>query len=187
MFQIDCKHEIDTNLASKCSSDMKFEFNEKKPNEFKGKVILLSGEETRRMDKSVYLTIENDLNCYEIRYPFICGPFKKAIKIGSMLAVGYQSFFYLFNIDLSKNLLNFEIGGYFGDIYVDQNLLYVAGAMGLYCFSLDGILVWENTNLGVDGILIDHFTPDKIYGSAEHDPPEGWKDFIVDKGTGRSI
>ena len=40
-------------------------------------------------------------------------------------------------------------------------------------------MIWQNNTIGVDGVKIDGFTKEEIYGSGEFDPPKDWKDFVI--------
>lgn len=48
-------------------------------------------------------------------------------------------------------------------------------------------MIWKNNTLGVDGVKIDGFTNDQIYGSGEFDPPSNWKDFVIRKRDGVNV
>jgi hypothetical protein len=79
------------------------------------------------------------------------------------------------------------LDGYFGHLYVNENLLYVTSSRSIYCIDDKGNLIWRNGSLGTDGILIERFSENKIYGSGEYDPPGGWRDFVIDITTGKLI
>jgi hypothetical protein len=63
----------------------------------------------------------------------------------------------------------------------------VTDAAKLYCINDKGKIIWKNDHLGIDGVIIDSFSKDKIYGSGEWDPPGGWKDFVIDLKTGQTL
>lgn len=77
--------------------------------------------------------------------------------------------------------------GYFGHLYVENNLCYVADVSGLYAIELKGDILWENGDPGMDGVIINSFDEDNIYGAGEWDPPGGWRTFTLDKKTGRRV
>lgn len=165
---------------------MKFTFTDEAPR-FYITPALISGIESAELDLRKYLVLEDhdgDERVFEIRYEYHCSPFKDAIVIDEILAVGYEVGFYLFNIATNQNLLALKVDGYFGYLYFDDNLFYVADMSGLYCINKTGLVLWHNTSLAVDGVIINTFTDENIYGSAEMDPPGGWKDFILDRKTG---
>jgi hypothetical protein len=79
------------------------------------------------------------------------------------------------------------MSGYFGHLYVYQNHLYVCDADSLFCIGWNGSIVWKATGLGIDGVVVEDFSEDRISGIGEWDPPGGWKHFELDPGTGRRI
>jgi len=46
---------------------------------------------------------------------------------------------------------------------------------------------WHNDQLGIDGVIIDRFGDATLFGQGEWDPPGGWRDFVLDKQTGKQI
>jgi len=50
---------------------------------------------------------------------------------------------------------------------------------------MQGEIIWVNNSLGIDGVIIEKFDTDKIYGSGEWNPPGGWRDFVLDINTGK--
>lgn len=164
-------------------------FTDKLPDNLYSESILISGAESLHFDKQEYLIIiqNNDERCYEIRYEYHCSPFKQAMIIDSVLAVGYEENFYLFDLVTNRNLLNLKMEWYFGHLYFDNDLFYVADACGLYCINKNACILWQNSKLAIDGVVINDFSENVISGSGEWDPPGGWKDFIVDKQTGITI
>jgi hypothetical protein len=77
------------------------------------------------------------------------------------------------------------MSGYYGHLYVDDEYFYVADAESLFCIDKAGSVIWHSKNLGIDGVIVEKFTASQIYGSGEWDPPGGWKDFVLDKKTGK--
>ena len=63
----------------------------------------------------------------------------------------------------------------------------MADAGGLFCINKAGTTLWRNKNLAMDGVIIHDFYENKILGSGEWDPTGGWRDFTLDKQTGRLI
>ncbi len=85
------------------------------------------------------------------------------------------------------NILRLEMEGYFGYIYEDGDVMYVADAGSLHCINHKGDVLWQNANLGIDGVVIHEIDQDKIFGDGEWDPPGGWISFVLDKQTGKEI
>ncbi len=149
--------------------------------------VVISGPESYNLPRRSYVLVEeNDGTCrtFEIRYDINCSPFKQAAVTGHMLAVGFEDYFYLFDTQAGKTVAEVYMDGYFGHFYEDGNLFYVADAGSLYCINYNGNIVWRNTNLGIDGVIVENIEEDKIYGSGELDPPGGWRGFVLYKHTG---
>ena len=168
---------------------MKFTFLPDTP-ETTLKPILISGEASLNMWNAAYIKCEEDDEIkavFEIRYDYHCGPFKQVMIENNILAVGYEQFFYLFNLTENKSLVVLGMHGYFGNLYHNGNFFYVADAGGLHCINNTGTIIWHNKSLGIDGVIINDFADTVITGQGEWDPPGGWRDFILDKQTGMLI
>src|ERR1700754_1293475 len=85
---------------------------------------------------------------YEIRYTVHTGPFKEASLLGSLLGIGYEEYFYLFDVSAGENRLILLLEGYFGHLYTADHHFYVADAFGLYCIGPTGTVCWHNDQLG---------------------------------------
>ena len=149
--------------------------------------VIISGPDSLNLNGREYLIVSQDdseKNFYEIRYDVHCSPFKQAIIADNVLAVGYEEYFYLFDLSANTNILRLKMEGYFGHLYTDNGFFYLADAQGLYKIDKKANLNWHNNNLAIDGVIVTEFTPEKIKGSGEWDPPGGWRDFILNKETG---
>jgi hypothetical protein len=51
----------------------------------------------------------------------------------------------------------------------------------------NGKIIWVNTSLGIDGIIIERFSDDKIFGSGEWNPPGGWVHFVLELSAGKNV
>lgn len=163
------------------------EFTDTIPNDISMEPVLISGSASIYYAGKEYLILsDHDIvtGVYEIKYQVHCSPFKQALLIDNLLAVGHEEHFYLFSINTNQNLLRLKLDGYFGHLYFDKDLFYVADATGLHCIDKNGNVCWANAELGIDGVIINEFTDNKISGSGEFDPPGGWKDFLIDRTTG---
>jgi hypothetical protein len=166
---------------------MNYTFSDNIPGNLNLQPVIISGSESLLYRGQEYLLFEqkNEIKAiYEIRYQSTCSPFKQAISIDNILAVGNHIYFYLFNAILNENILQLEVEGYFGGLYLHNEHFYIADAHGIYCIDKLGKLLWQNNNLAIDGVIINNFTDNNIFGSGEWDPPGGWLDFILDKHTG---
>ena len=168
---------------------MTFKFSPQPPRDFSGQPVLISGQDSTDFKRQEFLTIENkgQENVFEIRYEVHCSPFKEASLLDNILGVGHEEHFYLFDLKTNSNLITLKLEGYFGHMYVDNELFYVAGASGLYCMDKNGRILWKNINLGVDGVIVETFGDEVILGTGEWDPPNGWRDFKLKKSTGELI
>ena len=169
---------------------MNIEFTDSIPEEFKKQALLISGEESTKWSNVEYLVLKDDDTikmAFQIRFDAHCSPFKDVILHNSLLAVGHQGHFYLYDLLENASVSVLQVDGYFGHLYINENLFYVTGSGSIYCIDEKGNLIWKNSSLGVDGILIEVFNENRIYGSGECDPPGGWQDFVLDKATGELI
>jgi hypothetical protein len=149
--------------------------------------ILISGSNSFGYSNQIFLLLSQDNKIrylYEIKYEVCNSPFKEALIIDNLLAVGLEKHFYLFNIISNENILSLEMNGYFGHLYYDNDFFYIADATGLHCINKIGVILWSNNELAIDGVSVHEFKDNKILGSGEFDPPGGWIDFTIDKVTG---
>ena len=169
---------------------MTFVFTSILPDSVDLQPTLISGSDSIHFSGKEYLIVnQNDDTKYlfEIRYEYHCGPFKQAMIVSNILAIGFEQYLYLFDLVTKTNILKLKMEGYFGHLYFNEDLFYVADSAGINCISKNASIRWQNKNLGIDGVIINDFTNDKIAGSGEWDPPGGWRTFILDNRTGSLI
>jgi len=169
---------------------MNIEFTNSVPEELRNQILLVSGKESVKWSNVEYLLLEdNDTikKAFQIRFEAHCSPFKDVIIRNNLLAIGHQGHFYLYDLLEDTSLLLLQVDGYFGHLYVNENWFYVTSSGSIYCIDEKGNLIWQNPSLGTDGILIERFGENKIYGSRECDPPGDWQDFVLDITTGKLI
>lgn len=169
---------------------MILEFTDSMPGAYRSEPVLISGPESKGYSNLIFLTLTEGhaiTRVFEIKFDVHCSPFREALLIDSILAVGHEQYFYLFDITTHQNILRWAVSGYFGHLYYDHALFYVADANGLHCIDTNGEIRWCNRQLANDGVIVNEFTDQKISGSGDFDPPGGWKDFILDKATGIKI
>jgi len=167
-----------------------FEFAYHIPSDYRQATVVISGLASSRFNGWGYLIHkeqEEIITIYEMRFEYRCGPFKQVDIFDDILAVGCEEYFYVYDLKQRINLLSLKMEGYYGSTYIDEGLLYVADAYGLFCLNIKGNMMWENKTLGIDGVIIHTFDGDKIYGSGEWDPPGAWITFVLNKKTGNSI
>ncbi|UPT66264.1 MAG: hypothetical protein M0D57_17570 [Sphingobacteriales bacterium JAD_PAG50586_3] len=126
-------------------------------------------------------------HAFEIRFEYHCSPFKEAAIIDNVIGVGHEARFYMLNLADNKLLCKLEVDGYFGHIYTNNGLFYVADASYLHCINTKGEAVWKSNPLGIDGVIVEDFDETFISGAGEWDPPDGWRDFKLDLVTGKII
>lgn len=166
---------------------MTIEFIDTVPEDTTLEPILISGPMSTGYSKQIFLRLsgENVIEkLYEIKYDVNCSPFKEALLIDNLLAVGHEEHLYLFNSITNENILRLEMNGYFGHLYHDKEAFYTADANGLHCINKNGEILWSNNELGIDGVIVNEFADNKILGCGEFDPPGGWVDFSIDRATG---
>ena len=165
---------------------MTFQFLPQLPRHFTGHPSLISGQKSADFGGQEFLIMEHDghEDGFEIRFDTHYSPFKQACLMDNILGVGHEGYFYLFDLKANSNLLTLKLDGYFGHVYLDDSSFYIADASGLYCVDKSGKTIWENGNLGIDGVVIDKFADEVIFGSGEWDPPGGWREFKLSKLTG---
>jgi hypothetical protein len=112
---------------------------------------------------------------------------KKAIKFGRFVAIGLVGFFYLYDLSIKRITLFIDFNGYFEDFKTTKDYLLVVYHSGIYRLTKYGLIKWHNSEVGLDGIIINHIKEGKLFGSEQVDPPDGWRDFIVELETGLVI
>jgi outer membrane protein assembly factor BamB len=168
---------------------MPFTFSSTLPKNYREIAKVISGEQSTRYAGSEYLLVEDDKKSevFQIKYEYYCGPFKEAAKSGNLLIVGHSGHFYLYDLTSHQNILALQMDGYFGHFYLKGEHIYVADSGTLFCIDRKGTTIWRNTNLGVDGVIIEKFTENLVFGSGEWDPPGGWVDFVLELKTGQKV
>jgi outer membrane protein assembly factor BamB len=169
---------------------MSLEFTDNLPDNITLSPVLISGRLSAACSNQGFLTLREGATIkalYEIKYEAQGSPFREALLIDHLLAVGHEAHFYLFNLMTNETILRLDLNAYFGHLYHDHGVFYVADAHGLYCIDKNGEIFWSNEELGIDGVVVHEFTEDKILGSGEFDPPGGWIAFSIDKATGYKV
>jgi hypothetical protein len=147
--------------------------------------VLLAGG--RHHPVRVYLVGAPGQPVFELRSPHHCSPFREAAVAGNLLAVGWEQDFCLYDLAAGRRLLEECLNGYFGHLYVEGGLFYVASAEEITCVAPSGEILWRSPDVGVDGVEIERFLPNQIIGRGDMDPPGGWVPFVLDRASGRAI
>lgn len=167
-----------------------FEFTDSVPAKLAASAILISGEASIAFPGNTFLILKNGefiKQLFQIRSEYYSGPFTAACIAGDLLAVGYSGHFYLYELPARKCIRVLEVDSYFSELVVYDEYFYVAGASSIYCINKQGETVWQNNNLGIDGVRINHIADHQLHGSGEWDPPGGWREFVLDLATGQTI
>lgn len=170
--------------------EMQYKFTCNVPDNYTGRVPLISGPESVNFAAEEFITVrsENDLlYVFQVRFDRFCSPFRQAQITGNILAVGLEEMFYLYDLSTGLNYLSLTVDGYFGCFVLNGTNFYVADASGIHCIGTDGRRIWHNDQLAIDGITINRFEDNKMYISAELDPPGGWESYVLDRLTGEKI
>jgi hypothetical protein len=169
---------------------MIFKFSNSLPDNISSsQVKIISGDQSLQFDNNIYILQKqegfgNYSNVFQIRFEYSCSPFKQAEIIRNLLVVGFEGYFYLYDLVINKNILSLELGGYFGSFHLEMDGIYVCDAFGIWRLDFDGNIIWKNSALAVDGVLIGEFSDTQITGSGEMDPPGGWQPFEIDRKSG---
>lgn len=167
---------------------MTISFIDTLPQETALKPVLISGTNSTEYSFKIFLKLgdENLIDrIFEVRYNVRCSPYKEAMLVENLLAVGLEEHFYLFNTITNETIIILKMNGYFCHLYYDKEAFYITDAYGLYCINKFGEILWSNTTLGIDGVIVMNITDNEIFGSGQCDPPDGWIDFLLDRATGK--
>ena len=175
---------IDTTDYTTNDNDFKFIFNETSNSDIKCPVISF-GDLTRSKLSDTLTIYKNGhpLTKLKLHYYYASGK-SEAIKFQRFVAVGLSGFFYLYDLSTETFTLFIDLNGYFGEFKISEEHLLVAYNSGIYCLTKYGQIKWHNSNLGLDGIIINEIKDGRIYGSEQVDPPDGWRDFVLNFETG---
>lgn len=112
--------------------------------------------------------------------------FTRAECLGDYVFFGFANDLYVLNL-LDTSVQHIPLRGYFNEFYSCEDRMLAASACDLTCFDLDGKLVWESFDLGLDGVVVHDCDGRHIRVSGEWDPPGGWVDAVLDAQTGEKV
>ena len=165
---------------------MEIEFSDYLPHNL-NQAVCISGRQSFYFGNKKFLILkdqgENE-KAFEIIYEYHCSPFQQAQLYNNLLIAGHENYFYLFDLKKNTNLAAIKLEGYFGNFQIHNEDIYICDAGSLTRVSLQGSIIWRNNHLGIDGVIIERFQDEKIFGSGEWDPPGGWRDFILSESNG---
>lgn len=103
-----------------------------------------------------------------------------------VVVIGFGNHVFLVSIPEGA-LIAIDVGGYFGNFYVEEDLLLATSESRLFRISRIGELIWTSDAVGLDGVVIARVADGIVYGEGEWDPPGGWKPFAVSLESGSIV
>ncbi len=88
---------------------------------------------------------------------------------------------------LPRFSLDSDTWGYFGHFYADHDYLLIASATALLRLAPDGKVLWNTSDLGLDGVVVNSVEGGLIKGEGCWDPDEDWKAFLLRLDSGELI
>ena len=165
--------------------DFKFIFNDTSNSDINCPVISFGDLTKSKLSDTLTIYKKgNPLTKLDLRYYYSSSSKLEAVKFHRFVAVGLSGFFYLYDLSTEIFILFIDFNGYFDEFKIFEEHLFVAYNSGIYCLTKYGQVKWHNSNVGLDGIIINDIKEGKIYGSEQVDPPDGWRDFVLNFDTG---
>lgn len=179
---------VDNTDFSKNNNDFRLVFNDSSENNTNCEIITF-GDLTRPQLSDTLTIYQNEkpLTKLDIKYSYLTWDKKQAAKFHRFIAIGLSGFFYLYDLSSKRFTLFLDFNGYFYDLQTTEEYLLVAYHSGIYCLTKYGQIKWHNSQVGLDGITIDKISGGKIYGSEQIDPPDGWRDFVLNIDSGSNL
>ncbi|GLS95674.1 hypothetical protein [Piscinibacter gummiphilus] len=112
--------------------------------------------------------------------------------VGDVVYVGYGQQVAVVS-PMTGRVASYPLAGYFGHLFTAEDLdskalgrsVLVSSASELLCFDAAGERVWRTTDLAIDGVIVHRVVGDAVEGSAEWDPPGGWRPFRLNLQSGK--
>ena len=114
------------------------------------------------------------------------GPFEEVAIWGEFVLIGCCEHVFLVPLHGGK-VTTIELDGYFGHLWLHDDVLLVASQDRLFRLSRTGELIWTTGKLGIDGVVVDRLQDGIVYGQGEWDPPGGWKRFAIRLDSGEFV
>lgn len=114
--------------------------------------------------------------------------FDTACIFNQYLCVGVVDTVIFIDLD-SLNYKSEKLDMYFGYFYVYKDMLFIASGVGITAYNKELKVIWKNSDLAVDGVIIYGESKDGKYLeiSCEMNPPGDWQKKIIDISTGNEI
>lgn len=111
--------------------------------------------------------------------------FSESVIWRDWVIIGFGHRLYFVNLNLSdRKTLMFNLGSYFGHLYMTKDLLLAASTSQIFCFNPEGLQLWSSNTLGIDGVVIKEIGVESIIGEGNWDPPGGWQSFTINIKNG---
>lgn len=120
--------------------------------------------------------------------------FRSVRSIDGLVYIGFGQFVFVVNVYLGQ-VRRYSLIGYFGHLYASGELehpdshisVLATSASEVLAFDRAGGLMWKQSDLGLDGVVLHRASMRQIDGEGEWDPPGGWQPFSLNPETGSII
>jgi hypothetical protein len=120
--------------------------------------------------------------------------FRSVRSIDSIIYIGFGRFVFVVDAHLN-HVHRYPLSGYFGHLYDSHDLEHLdhhisvlaASASEVLAFDRTGGLIWKQSDLGIDGVVLHRASSGRIDGEGEWDPPGGWQPFGLRSESGLII
>ena len=112
-------------------------------------------------------------------------PFQNAIVWHERVFLGICEVVYVID-PRTGTASEIRLESYFAAFYFHDEYLLVASGQSLVRISGQGQVLWRNTNLGLDGVVVKSVDGGRIQGAGEWDPPGGWRTFSIQLESGQA-
>lgn len=120
--------------------------------------------------------------------------FRSLRSIHSLVYIGFGQFVFVVDVCL-RQVRRYPLHGYFGHLYdagdlehLDSHVSVLAtSASEVFAFDRTGDLIWKQSDLGIDGVVLLRANAGRIDGEGEWDPPGGWRPFSLSSKNGSII
>jgi len=137
----------------------------------------------------LFITIEDDdgpilrVDLHADQSPFVN---QDAIIWGERAFVGFGNSVYIID-PMTKSGSTFRLGTYFASFYPTKDYLLVVSGRGLLRFSPLGEVLWKNSGLALDGVIVQGVNDGRITGEGEWNPTSGSKPFVLRLDSGERL
>ena len=112
--------------------------------------------------------------------------FQSVRSNNGLVSIGFGQYMFVVDVKLNR-IRRHRLDGYFGYLYdstdlknLDSRFLVLAtSASEVLAFGQTGDLLWKQSHLGIDGVVIRSVIAGRIDGDGEWDPPGGWQPFTL--------